>query len=125
MVSRVHDKANWPIVLKTGHPKPTEGGSCGFFVLWVIERLERGATQTFERSHKGLLCKRTYLLLHGYDQYGHCTTPPAKGRCDGNESSYTNNVKEKLEDMEEVWNIEEVGGRCKSAKEVNGGNTSE
>lgn len=56
---------NWVVCNKAGYPSQKDGGSCGIFVLWVIEHLERCAVPSFRQEDILLLRQKTELLLRG------------------------------------------------------------
>lgn len=66
-VTRVNDIDHWPVVVNEPYPKQLDGGSCGIFLLWVMEYLERSAVSRFQQKDILLLRARTITFLKGHD----------------------------------------------------------
>ncbi|KAI0564116.1 Ulp1 protease [Gracilaria domingensis] len=56
----------WVVLEKSAYPRQTDGGSCGIFVAWVMENLERGAVPLFKQHDIEVLRSRAELFIKGY-----------------------------------------------------------
>lgn len=65
-ISRVN---SWPVITKAGCLAKEDCGSCGLFVLWAMEHLERRVIPKFNVEDIHVLRQRLELFLHGIDKH--------------------------------------------------------
>ncbi|KAI0562442.1 Ulp1 protease [Gracilaria domingensis] len=61
-----HAVTEWILLEKAAYPEQSDRGSCGIFVSWVMEYLERGAVPSFTQDTIPLLRKKSELFIKGY-----------------------------------------------------------
>lgn len=63
------DAEQWPFVQAKRYPLQKDEGSCGVFVCWATEYLERCYASSFSQNEVSSLRKRLELFLNGFGKH--------------------------------------------------------